>query len=151
MIKGLTFEMEKDIKKELKDELAFPGFRILWILYFDSNITMTDLTNITQANISNVFRQVTKLREEKLVTIECGNDARTRQVAITEKGKSIVAEFIHNHADQLRFVRVIDHLPKEDLAIFIKVCKNLSSELMDKRLYTFVNMSTEDILTSSQK
>ncbi|KHF39405.1 MarR family winged helix-turn-helix transcriptional regulator [Halalkalibacter okhensis] len=148
LIRGLNFEMEKDIRRQIeKKKLTFPGFRILWILYFDSNLRMSDLTYLAQTNISNVFRQLTKLKESGLVVINSGNDARTKEVTLTTKGQKVVGEFINQNADnsEIEFIHLIAKISKEDLTKIMEVLSDLSQELVGKDFSEFVCKSASDI------
>ncbi|RXI96656.1 MarR family transcriptional regulator [Anaerobacillus alkaliphilus] len=152
MIRGLNFVIENDIKNQLNhEELTFPGFRNLWILYFHPNIRMTELTYLAQVNISNIFRQLTKLKEDGLVIMKNGNDARTREVSLTKEGKKIVQNFIKEHANEsrLQVVQTIKKISDDDLNAFIKVASFLSTELIGSQFYEFVVRSSNEILETS--
>jgi DNA-binding MarR family transcriptional regulator len=152
LIRGLNFAIENDIRKDLKsNELTFPSFRILWILYFDSNISMSSLTYITQTNISNVFRQLTKLNEDGLVTIESGEDARIRTISLTGAGRKVVDKFIYKNttSSELEIVHLIDKITKEDLSKFIEVSLLITQELLGEPFSKFITQSTNEILNKS--
>ncbi|UCZ55069.1 MarR family transcriptional regulator [Bacillus shivajii] len=150
LIRGLNFEIENDIRQVLKNnELTFPGFRVLWILYFDPNISMKELTFLAQTNISNVFRQLMKLKEDELVIIENDDDARIKKLSLTEEGKNIVQHFITiNTTDSiLQIMHVIDKIPKQDLQTFVEVSSFLSDELIGKKFGEFITKSSSDIIS----
>ncbi len=152
-IRGINLVIENDIRKLLKHyELSFPAFRILWILHFDSNhINMSDLSYLAQTNISNVFRQLTKLKEEGLVIIENGHDARTKEVCLTEGGRKLVQEFIEENTtnSNLQIVESIAKISKEDFSKFIEVFTLLSDELLGKQYGDFLTKSSNAILNKS--
>jgi DNA-binding MarR family transcriptional regulator len=151
-IRGLNFSIENDIRKVLKNnDLTFPSFRILWILYFDPNISMSALTYLAQTNISNVFRQLTKLNEDGLVMIESGSDARTKKVSLKEEGRRVVDNFIDKNttSSDLEIVHLIDSIPKEDLSKFIELSLLMSKELVGEPFNNFITKSTIDILNKS--
>lgn len=136
LIRGLSFITEEDIRQCLKKyRISYPAFRVLWILYFDKNMTMTDLAYIAQANISNVYRQLIKLREEEFVIIENGADARIKEVSLTEKGRIFVYDIlkVNSNATDLQLVSLLEKIPKEDLDKFIEVGSILSSELIGQK------------------
>ncbi|MFC0472153.1 MarR family winged helix-turn-helix transcriptional regulator [Halalkalibacter kiskunsagensis] len=145
-IRGLNFAIENDIKKQL-DQVSFPSFRILWILYFDPNITMTELTYLAQTNISNVFRQLTKLKDEGFVYINNGNDARTKELTLTEKGHKFVHNFIkeNNAHPHLQITNLLERIPADDLGTFLKVASLLSSELIGKPFSDWATKSANDM------
>ncbi|WP_227937272.1 MarR family transcriptional regulator [Alkalihalobacillus deserti] len=152
-IRGLNFAIESDVRKNVQNEkVTLPGFRILWILYFHSTIKMTDLTNLAQANISNVFRQLNKLKEEELVVIENGQDARTKKITLTKEGRKIVQNFIDENTSnsELQFIQLIEKIPKEDLTKLIEVSKLLSTELIGQHFTDFVMKSSTDLLNQSK-
>jgi DNA-binding MarR family transcriptional regulator len=147
-LRGLNFSIENNIKQIIKNkELTFPGFRILWILYFDSNIRMSDLTYLAQANISNIFRQLVKLQEAGVVIIENGEDARTKEIALTEEGRQLVQDFIEQQSKKpdIHIVQMIENIPKEDYLTFIKVASLLSTELIGATFTDFVTKSSSEI------
>jgi DNA-binding MarR family transcriptional regulator len=152
-IRGINLVIENDIRKSLKNyELSFPAFRILWILYFDSNhINMSDLSYLAQTNISNIFRQLTKLKDEGLVIIENGNDARTKEVCLTEAGRKLVEEFIEENTtnSNLQIVESIAKISKEDFSKFIEVFILLSDELLGRQYSDFLTKSSNAILNKS--
>ena len=151
-IRGLNFVIENDIRRTIKnEELTFPGFRILWILYFHTTLRMSELTFLAQTNISNVFRQLTKLKEVGLVVIENGDDARTKKIALTKDGRDIVKHFLATQTSQpeLEITQFIENIPKEDLSAFIKVSTLLSNELIGPNFTNFVTKSVKDILSPS--
>ncbi|SES67637.1 DNA-binding transcriptional regulator, MarR family [Oceanobacillus limi] len=151
-IRGLNSEIESDIRKELKNtKLTFPSFRILWILYFHSDINMSQLTYLTQTNISNVFRQLEKLNKHDYVVIKNGADHRIKNISLSEQGKQIVTDFMRRNTKdtELQIVQLIESIPKEDLAKFIEVCSILSNKLLGEPFSTFVMKSTNDLLNTS--
>ncbi|MGJ9386165.1 MarR family winged helix-turn-helix transcriptional regulator [Salipaludibacillus sp. CF4.18] len=152
LIRGLNFVIENDIRQVLKNsELTFPGFRVLWILYFDSNISMKELTYLAQTNISNVFRQLTKLKEEGLVVIVKDHDARIKKISLTEEGTRIVQNFIEKNTNdsELQIVYLIEKISEEDFYKFIEVSSFLSNELLGKQFSEFVSKSSTEILSDS--
>ncbi|GLB61829.1 MarR family winged helix-turn-helix transcriptional regulator [Cytobacillus sp. NCCP-133] len=152
-MRGLNLAIENDLRKSLKRyEISFPAFRILWILYFDSNnINMSDLTYLAQTNISNVFRQLMKLKEEGLVDIENGNDARTKEISLNESGQKLVQDFIEENTtnSNLHIVASIERISKEDFSKFIEVFALLSDELLGKQYSEFLKKSSNAILNNS--
>ncbi|WP_026581407.1 MarR family winged helix-turn-helix transcriptional regulator [Bacillus sp. J33] len=152
-MRGLNMAIENDIRKALKNyEISFPAFRILWILYFDSNnINMTDLTYLAQTNISNVFRQLTKLKDEGFVEVENGNDARMKEISLTESGRKLVQDFIDENTtnSNLLIVESIEKISKEDFSKFIEVFALLSDELLGKQYSEFLEKSSNIILNKS--
>ncbi|ARK29784.1 MarR family winged helix-turn-helix transcriptional regulator [Halalkalibacter krulwichiae] len=151
LIRSLNFEIEADIRHQLEEhDITFPGFRILWILSFHSIMTMTDLAYLAQANISNVFRQLDKLKEGGLVKIVSGIDARKKEVHLTKKGRLIVQTFIDKHSasSDLRIVELVEKIPKEDLNTFIEVASYMNKALVGEPYYEFVKKSTTDIARS---
>lgn len=148
-IRGLNLEIENDIRQVLKKkELTFPGFRILWILYFDSNVKMRDLTTLTQTNISNVFRQLLKLEEEGLVVLKDVKNSRIKKISITEKGNRKVQEFIDENSSnsELQIVRLIEKIPEEELLRFLDFSSKLSKELIGASYSEFVSHTSLKIL-----
>jgi DNA-binding MarR family transcriptional regulator len=148
LIRGLNFVIENDLRSILKNrELTVPSFRILWILFFDSNIRMSELTFLAQTNISNVFRQLTKLEEAGLVSIKSGDDARTRELSLTEDGRRIVQDFIDQNTrkSDLQIVHLIESIPKEDFTTFIRVASLLTNKLVGNQFNEFVTKSSTEI------
>ncbi|MBD8067874.1 MarR family winged helix-turn-helix transcriptional regulator [Bacillus sp. PS06] len=150
-IRGLNFVIEEDIRQSLKSlKLTFSAFRILWILYFDSkeSITMTDLKYLVQMNISNVFRQLTKLKEEGLVEIYNGEDARTKHISLTESGRVQVLVFLNAHLDHsnLEIIKKVKEIPESDYEKFIEVARFLSSDLVGPTFTNWAKESTNKIV-----
>lgn len=147
-IRGLNFAIENDIRDQIKGtDLTAPAFRILWIVYFHSNIKMTELSFLAQTNISNVFRQLTKLKTKGFVEIENGDDARTKKVTLTKEGREIIHTFISEHKNhsELQIVQSLEKIPIEDLTTFMKVATRLGADLIGQRFGDFVIHSTNDL------
>ncbi len=148
-IRALNSALENDLIRILKKYgITFPSFRTLWILYFDTEMTMSDLTYIAQTNISNAFRQLTKLNEDGLVQIESGKDSRTKILSITESGRKIIQEFIDEHvkSSDLQIVSILEKIPEEDLAKFIEVASFLSTELIGETYTQWIKKSKNMLL-----
>lgn len=132
-IRGLNEAIESDIKNVIKVfDSNFPKFRLLWILYFEKSMNMSELTFIAQTNMSNVFRQLTKLKEEGLVTIQNEEDARIKNITLTEDGKNIIANFINQNcqASELQIVRATEKITNKDFETFLKVAKMLTADIV---------------------
>ncbi|WP_216831144.1 MarR family winged helix-turn-helix transcriptional regulator [Alkalihalobacterium elongatum] len=147
--RGLNSTIENDLIRSIKkQEVTFPAFRTLWILYFEKNMTMTNLNFIAQTNISNAFRQVVKLKEQGLIQIENGKDTRTKILTLTQSGKKIIDEFIDQHVanSDLKIVKVLEKISPQDLQKFMKVASILSTELIGQDYTKWVTKSTKFIL-----
>ena len=145
-IRGINFEIEQDIRNTLKkSNFSFPSFRILWILYFQNDMTMSDLAHIAQTNISNIFRQLIKLKDEGFVLIENGADARMKNVKLTVSGKEMVNNFIQENQrhSELKIVETIEKISEEELKVALKVVALLSSELVGDKFTSFIMKSHE--------
>ncbi|MCM3692191.1 MarR family winged helix-turn-helix transcriptional regulator [Neobacillus niacini] len=132
-IRGLYLLAEDELRQNIKEHgLTYSGFRILWILYFDKKMNMTDLSFISQTNISNTYRQLVKLKEQNLVLIDNGKDARNKEATLTESGKKFVDDVISKNekVTNLEFITILSKIPKEDLDKFIEVASILSSQLI---------------------
>lgn len=150
--RGLNFNVEADIRHSLREyNMPFSSFRTLWILYFDPNITMSTLTTLSQTNISNVFRQLTKLEENGFVIIKRGKDARTKEITLTEAGKKLVKMFIDEHSEHtnIKLISLIKKLPTEDLAKFMEVISWLGKELIEDPYAKLVTDSSDRIYHKS--
>ncbi|WP_142247935.1 MarR family winged helix-turn-helix transcriptional regulator [Alkalihalobacterium alkalinitrilicum] len=148
-IRGLNAVIENDIIQFIKKyDLSFPSFRTLWILYFDTKLTMSDLTYLVQTNISNAFRQLTKLNEAGLVKIEAGKTTRAKELTITEEGRVIVKEFIEEHVtnSNLQIVKILEKIPEEDLSKFMEVVTLLTTELLGQTYTDWFDYSADSIL-----
>ncbi|WP_035662077.1 MarR family winged helix-turn-helix transcriptional regulator [Halalkalibacter akibai] len=148
LIRGINFEIEQDIRNTLKkSNFSFPSFRILWILYFQNETTMTNLAHIAQTNISNIFRQLIILRDDGFVLIENAADARMKKVNLTARGKEMVSDFIRENQRQseLKIVETIDKISEEELKVVFKVASLLSSELVGDKFTSFVMKSHKDL------
>lgn len=133
LIRGLYFAIENDIKDKLKIyNLTYPSFRILWILYFDKSMTMSSLAYLAQTNISNVFRQLIKLKKDGLVTVSSGIDARIKEASLTKEGREILSTIIEDQATNtdLESFPLLTTIPKEELEIFFKVAIHLCNKLI---------------------
>ena len=147
-IRGLNEAIETDIKNIIKVyDSNFPKFRQLWILYFEKSMNMSELTFLAQTNMSNVFRQLTKLKEEGLVTIHNEEDARIKNLSLTEEGKNVIANFINENCQtsELKIVREAEKIPKDDFDTFLKVAKILTSQIVDDKFTKWVVKTAEKI------
>jgi DNA-binding MarR family transcriptional regulator len=135
-IRGLFLITEDDVRQNLKNyDITLPGFRTLWILFYDEKMNMTELAYISQTNISNIYRQLTKLKDQNFVVIENGEDARIKEVSLTENGRKFVQDVLSKNVKvtNLQFISVIKRIPEDDLEKFIEVAAILSSELIGQQ------------------
>ncbi|MGO4889885.1 MarR family winged helix-turn-helix transcriptional regulator [Anaerobacillus sp. MEB173] len=152
LIRGLNFLIENDIRKSIKNnELTFPSFRVLWIMYFDSTITMKDLSYLIQTDLSNVFRQLIKLKDIGFVTLENGEDARTKKISLTKAGRKVVQDFINQNStgSELQIVNLIEKIPKEDFHKFIEVLTLLSNQLVGENYSEFIEKSSKELVRNN--
>ncbi|KAA9023861.1 MarR family winged helix-turn-helix transcriptional regulator [Niallia endozanthoxylica] len=148
-VRGLFLLLEDDLKKKIKHYgLAVPGFRILWILYFENKMNMSELSFIAQTNISNIYRQLIKLKDQHLVDIDNGEDARIREISLTVNGQQYIHDFLSKHvsATDLQIISILKKMPKEDLDKFIEVAARLSSELIGKPFTDWVTNTADKIM-----
>lgn len=132
-IRGLNEAIETDIKNVIKVyDSNFPKFRLLWILYFEKSMNMSELTYLAQTNMSNVYRQLTKLKEEGLVNIRNEEDARIKNLSLTEEGKKVIGDFIKQNCQtsELQIVRATEKISKEDFETFLNVAKTLTTDIV---------------------
>ena len=96
---------------------------------------MTELAYISQTNISNIYRQLTKLKDQNFVVIKNGDDARIKEVSLTENGRKFVKDVLSKNikVTDLQFISVIKRIPEYDLEKFIEVASILSSELIGQQ------------------
>jgi len=135
-IRGLFLITEDDVRQNLKNyDITLTGFRTLWILFFDEKMNMTELAYISQTNISNIYRQLTRLKDQNFVVIENGKDARIKEVSLTENGRKFVQDVLSKNVKvtNLQFISVIKRIPEDDLAKFIEIGSLLSSELIGQQ------------------
>ncbi|MRG87803.1 MarR family winged helix-turn-helix transcriptional regulator [Salinibacillus xinjiangensis] len=150
LAQGIQFSIEDDIRDSLKGKnISFPSFRLLWILTFSSHMTMSQLSCLSQTNISNVYRKLTNLKERGLVDIQSGKNARSKEITITKTGRELVHGFIDQQIQdpKLDITKVIDHIPKHELHMFLKVAKFLSDELIGKPFTEWISSSAKEIHT----
>lgn len=148
IVRGLNLIIEEDIRVRIKEYgVGFSSFRILWVLYFDKEMTMSDLSDISQTNISNVYRQLLKLKENDLVDIKNGEDARIKEVSLTEKGQTLIHHFIEEKSTSPDFhvSSLLGTIPKEDMDKFIEVGSILSSELIGVKFINFAKKISKTI------
>ncbi|MDZ5472860.1 hypothetical protein SM124_14095 [Bacillus sp. 31A1R] len=148
-LRGLNTVIEEDIRIRLKNlyGLTYPTFKILWILSFDKKMTMSEIKEITLTNLSNTYRQLLKLSDLNIVTIGIHEDARVREISLTEKGKELVDTILneHSHSTNLHLFSILLKIPENDLKTYIEVSTYLSKELLGKR-YTDWAIRTSDYL-----
>ena len=71
--------------------ITYPGLRILWILQFEKEITITSLSKIGLWDISTTHRIVANLRKLDLVdTNKSKEDNRIRLVSLTQDGWKVI-------------------------------------------------------------
>jgi len=135
-IRGLYLLVEDDVRQNVKNyNITHTSFRTLWILYFDESMNMTELAYISQTDISNIYRQLVKLKEQNLVLIATGKDARVKEVSLTENGREFVQDVLSKNVKvtNLSFISSLAKIPQEDLDKFIEVASILCSELIGQR------------------
>ncbi|MFE8699939.1 MarR family winged helix-turn-helix transcriptional regulator [Cytobacillus sp. FJAT-54145] len=151
-IRGLHTVIEEDIKIRLKKDhgLLYPAFKILWILSFEDKMNMSEISEITLTNISNTYRQLVKLKDMDLVTIGSNEDARIREIRLTDKGERLVQTILRDHSNRtdLNLLPFLSNIPKEDLDIFIEVLTDLSRSLLGDK-YTSWALNTSEYLKES--
>lgn len=133
-IRGLFLRTEDDVRHNLKNyDITLTGFRTLWILFYDDKMNMSELAYISQTNISNIYRQLIKLKDQNFVVIENGeDDARIKEVSLTEIGRKFVHDVLSKNVKvtDLQFISVLKRIPENDLEKFIDVAATLCSELI---------------------
>ncbi|MBU9722400.1 MULTISPECIES: MarR family winged helix-turn-helix transcriptional regulator [Bacillaceae] len=148
LFRGLHLSIENDIKKSLcKYNISFPCFRVLWNLYFDPNITMSKISVHLQTDISNVFRQLRKLEELGMVTLKSGKDARTKDICLTDKGRSLVSNYIDDHASEnhFQFTKILEEIDPEDLNKLTHITTKLGASLTGEYYTEWVSKSALNI------
>jgi DNA-binding MarR family transcriptional regulator len=136
LIRGLYLLAEDDVKQNLKKiDISHTGVRILWILYFDEKMTMSELAFISQTDISNVYRQLVKLKEKNLVVINNGQDARNKETMLSENGRKFIYDIMTKNVKvtTLNIINTLKKIPGEDLETFIEVSSILCTELIGQR------------------
>ncbi|MDQ0299551.1 MarR family protease production transcriptional regulator HPr [Salibacterium salarium] len=91
LLRGILKVMEEDWQKSAQDlGITQAEQHILWILYMESQATMTKIADIGLWDLSTVMQIIKRLREKKLVKIEKNeNDLRVSYVSLTNKGEEI--------------------------------------------------------------
>jgi DNA-binding MarR family transcriptional regulator len=152
-IRGIYLITESDVKENLKNYgVSFTGFRLLWILYFEKKLTMTDLAYISQTNISNIYRQLLKLSDQNLVVIVNGKDARIKETSLSETGRKFISDIlsVNIKITNLHLIHLLARIPKEDLDKFIEIASILSTELIGQR-YTDWAIKTANKIMENEK
>ncbi|MDT8860122.1 transcriptional regulator [Alkalihalobacillus sp. MEB130] len=154
LTRGLNFQIEEDLRQAVKSyELTFPSFRLLWFLYFEDNLTMTNLTYLSQTNMSNVYRQLEKLREEGLVTIHTSRkqDTRAKKVGITKSGRTYIKNFLNEHIEKsnIKIIQALAQIPHEDFMKYIEVSSLLCNDLLGESFSNFIQNSYEEVSKQS--
>lgn len=149
LVRGLFLVAEDNVRQNVKNYgITHTAFRTLWILFFGEKMTMTELAYISQTNISNIYRQLIKLQEQNLVDIDNGEDARIKEVTLTETGRKFVYDIISKNVEttNVQFISLLAKIPKEDLNKFIEVASILSTELIGQPFTDWATNSANKII-----
>lgn len=134
LIRGIFLAAEDNVRQKAKNYgITVTSFRTLWILFFEPKMSMTELAYISQTNISNTYRQLIKLRDQNYVVIdEKEEDARIKQVELTENGRKFIEEILSRNieASELNFISILAKIPTEQLSTFIQVASKITTELI---------------------
>lgn len=132
VIRGLHSSLDEDIRMRAANLPVSPaGFRILWVLNYYNKMIMSDLSFFLQLNISSISRQLLKLENEKFIFIESGEDARKKQLCLTNEGKKLIEKVIKEDGSspKYRMLELLDDISKEDFETFlhvgVKLCEHL--------------------------
>lgn len=90
--------------------------------------TMGELASILDIRLSQVTALVSTIHEAALLTQKtAAHDKRTRYVAITKKGKDLLADIESNMRQAMR--DWLSSIPREQLSIYMQTVKQLGYEL----------------------
>lgn len=148
-IRGIFLAVEDNVRQNVKNYgISLTSFRTLWILYFDQKMSMTELAYISQTNISNIYRQLMKLRDQNFIVIDDKEeDARIKQIELTEIGQKFVEGILSKNIEEskLSFISILAKVPTEDLNTFIKVASEVTTELIGPKFTDWANTTANKI------
>ena len=147
MVRGLQFGIEENLRA-LANKLGttYPGLRILWILQYEKQMTITRLSKMGLWDISTTQRIVTNLRKRELVEInKSKEDSRIRLVSLTQNGWNLI-ESAYDYALQMELnpdlvcalEKAMNKYGDDDFRKFIEIGIYMCTELISEDYVNWV-------------
>lgn len=154
MIRGIRFGTEENLRSMAsKFGLTLPGMRVLWILQFEHQMTITQISKIGLWDISTTQRIITNLKKANLVEVKKNNkDNRKRIITLTDNSKQIIINAYKYVEEAIANPNVICSIEKsiykfgeQDFNKFLDVGMYLCQEMISKEYVDWVYHSAEKI------
>jgi DNA-binding MarR family transcriptional regulator len=145
LMKGLY----KSVEREWEDHAQKYGMtnahlHVLWILYLDDGIRLSDLAAKGLWNLSTTQDIVNRMDQRGLVKKEKDmQDGRVTRVYITEEGKRLRAQ-TQKDCDEgypYKVLQAIDSLSEEDQRKLKELTRHISESVLDQDFMEYVNRS----------
>lgn len=151
LIRGLYKALDNDWRKAAAEVGLTPCQQhLLWILSFKNGSTLTELSEIGVWHVSTVMSMVERMERNGLVSKEVdSNDARTKRIFITEKGRRVRQETLKGEG-HFRLLALLNNMKEKEVEEGTKILQYLVSELLGERFLEFVHTSAEQILNNKE-
>lgn len=155
MVRGLQFGIEENLRV-LANKLGttYPGLRILWILQYEKEMTITRLSKMGLWDISTTQRIVTNLRKQDLVEInKSKEDNRIRLVSLNQNGWKLI-ESAYDYSLQMQLnpdlvcalEKAMNKYDDDDFSKFIEIGIYMCTELISEDYVNWVYKAMETFL-----
>jgi MarR family protease production transcriptional regulator HPr len=160
MVRGLKCGTEETLRTmSNKLGLTYPGLRILWILQFETQMTITQLSKVGLWDVSTTQRIIANLKKDNLVEVKKSDeDNRIRLISLTDKSReriSKVYQYGKEHKSDPRMSCAIEKAmeiyDEEDFNTFIKIGMYLCQEMIGQEYVDWVYKSSEKIKNIKEK
>lgn len=145
LVRGFYKAMDEDWRKSAaQNGITVSQQHLLWILHFENGSTLSEVSAYGLWHLSTVIDLVDRMESHGLVSKEIdNNDARTKRVYLTEKGKNLVKD-TYACVNTLRFLDVVyNEENKQLLARNIETLYNLNRVFHGDKFVNFVASSTD--------
>lgn len=145
LVRGLYKAIDDDWRKSAaQNGLTVSQQHLLWILHFENGSTLSEISAYGLWHLSTVMDLVDRMESRGLVSKEIDhNDARTKRVYLTEKGKNLVTA-TYTGADSFKFLDVVyNEDNKHLLAQNIEMLYNLNKVFHGDKFVNFVANTTD--------
>lgn len=116
--------MKKGHESIKESNLTTPQFAVLEMLYHKGSLKVGEIIDKSLSTIGSISVVIDNLIKSGLVKKEkCSEDKRITYVAITPKGRELMAGIFPNHLKDIE--KVMDKLSREEKEILIMLLKKL--------------------------
>ncbi|MCP8617689.1 MarR family winged helix-turn-helix transcriptional regulator [Salirhabdus salicampi] len=155
MVRGLQYGMEENLRTLAnKLGITYPGLRILWILHFEKEMSITMLSKIGLWDISTTQRIVSNLHKHNFIHVnKSEEDSRIRLISLNQNGWKLI-ENAYIILSQMQadpdlpcaIEKALDKYNSDDFRKFLEVGLYICTEMISQDYVNWVHKSMKTYL-----